>query len=101
MTSPKQTRALAEAIHELNAGQDRLFSLIAALGNLLERDVIVETVAMLLDARPVDDGDCVSFGDVAIRFGPDNRVRSIYRTFDGSEPSKETGTTHGPRPGGG
>ena len=92
MTAPKKTSALVEALHELNTEQDRLFALIAALGNLLERDVIVETVAMLLDIEPVDDGDCVRFGDVAIRFGPDNRVQSIYRTIDGTESDTDIGT---------
>lgn len=93
MNLPGNTRALVEALHELNTEQDRLFALIAALGNLLERDVIVETVAMLLETEPVNDGDCVLFGDVAIRFGPDNRVRSIYRTIDGTDPNADTDTT--------
>ncbi len=100
MTSPDQTRALAEAIHELNAEQDRLFALIAALSNLLDRDVIVETVSMLLDVEPVDEGDCVVFADIAIRFGPDNRVRSMYRTIDESEPDARIDAKNSPRAGG-
>jgi len=85
LISPERQRHLIEAIHERNADRDRLFQLIAALANLLDRDIVIETVAGLLKTQPVVDGDSVAFGDVAIRFGADNRVRSVYQIIDGSD----------------
>lgn len=87
MTPEEQTRALVEALHDLSTEQERLFALIAALGNLLDRDVVVETVAQLLGTKPVDQGNLVRFGDIAIQFGSDNRVTSMYRTIDGENPA--------------
>ena len=37
-----------------------------------------------LGVTAVHDGDCVIFDDLAIRFGSDDRVRSVFRTIDGS-----------------
>lgn len=64
--------------------QERLFGLVASLANLLDRDRVVETVASVLGIDPVEDGDCVIFDDLAIRFGRDGRVASVFRTIDGS-----------------
>lgn len=86
MTPEERTRALVEALHDLNTEQERLFTLIAALGNLLDREVVVETVAELLSTKPVDHGNVVRFGDFAIQFGSDNRVAGMYRTIDGENP---------------
>ena len=86
MTNPEQTRALIEAIHELNLERERLFRLIAAIANLLDRDVVIEIVSSFLGTEPVEEGDCVVFDDVAIRFGSDDRVKSVYRTIDGARP---------------
>jgi hypothetical protein len=63
---------------------ERLFSLVASLANLLDKDLVVETIASVLDIEPVHDGDCVIFDDIAIRFGRDDKVASIFRTIDGS-----------------
>jgi len=38
----------------------------------------------VLGIDPVQDGDCVIFDDLAIQFGKDNRVKSVFRTIDGS-----------------
>ncbi len=86
MTTPEQTRNLIEALHEQSVERERLFQLIAALAGLLDREVIVETVATLLNHEAIDNGDCVVFGDVAIRFGADDKVKSVYRTVDGENP---------------
>lgn len=88
MTTPENTRSLIEAIHELNTEREELFRLIAALANLLDRDVVIETVAVILGTNPVDSGDVVSFDDIAIRFDADNRVCGIYRTIDGTNPQE-------------
>ncbi|NIL93175.1 MAG: hypothetical protein GTO71_01740, partial [Woeseiaceae bacterium] len=63
---------------------ERLFSLVASLANLLDRDLVVDTIASVLGIDPVHDGDCVIFDDLAIRFGQDGKVASIFRTIDGS-----------------
>lgn len=74
-----------EALHEYSNDQDRLFGLVASLANLLDKDLVVETMQSVLGIEPVHDGDCVIFDDLAIRFGEDNRVKSVYRTIDGSK----------------
>lgn len=74
-----------EALHEYSNDQDRLFGLVASLANLLDKDLVVETMQSVLGIEPVHDGDCVIFDDLAIRFGQDNRVKSVYRTIDGSK----------------
>ena len=86
MDSPEQRRLFIETMHELSTEQDRLFQLIAALANLLDRDNVTETVRKILDIEPVESDDCVVFGDIAIRFGADNRVKSVYKTIDGTNP---------------
>jgi hypothetical protein len=67
-----------------NTERERLFRLVAAVATLFDRDVVIETVASLLDTRPVEDADCVAFDDIAIRFGTDGKVKSVFRTVDGS-----------------
>ena len=83
MTTPEQTRDLIEALHEQNVERERLFQLIAALAGLLNREIVVETVATILNREAIDNGDCVIFGDIAIRFGADDKVKSVYLTVDG------------------
>ena len=65
--------------------QERLFSLVASLANLLDKGLVVETVASVLGIEPVFDGDCVIFDELAIRFGNDGKVTGIFRTIDGSD----------------
>jgi hypothetical protein len=74
-----------EALHEYSGEQDRLFGLVASLANLLDKDLVVETMQSVLGIEAVHDGDCVIFDDLAIRFGDDNRVKSVSRTIDGSK----------------
>ena len=38
----------------------------------------------VLGITAVHDGDCIIFDDLAIRFGSDGRVKSVFRTIDGS-----------------
>jgi hypothetical protein len=38
----------------------------------------------VLGITAVHDGDCVIFDDLAIRFGSDDRVKSVFRTIGGS-----------------
>ena len=73
-----------EALHEYSNDQERLFGLVASLANLLDKDLVVETMQSVLGIEAIHDGDCVIFDDFAIRFGEDDRVRSVFRTIDGS-----------------
>ena len=66
-----------------NVERERLFRLIAALAGLLNREAVVKTVATILNREAIDNGDCVVFGDIAIRFGADDKVKSVYLTVDG------------------
>ena len=82
--SAEQRRMWVEALNAHTTDQDRLFALVASLANLLDRDLVVETVESVLGIKAVHEGDCVIFDDLAIRFGSDDRVKSIFRTIDGS-----------------
>jgi len=64
--------------------QEKMFVLVASLANLLDKELVVETVASVLGIEPVYDDDCVVFDDLAIRFGRDGKVASVFRTIDGS-----------------
>jgi hypothetical protein len=75
---------LSDLLDPDQTDQERLFGLVASLANLLDRDLVVETVARVLGIHPVIDGDCVIFDDLEIRFGRDGRVASVSRTIDGS-----------------
>ena len=81
---PDEPPIWAGSLDDHMTDQERLFSLVASLANLLDRDLVVDTIASVLGIEPVHDGDCVIFEDLAIRFGPDDRVASIFRTIDGS-----------------
>lgn len=85
MTGLDDKRRWMEALHEYSGEQDRLFGLVASLANLLDKDLVVETMQSVLGIDPVHDGDCVIFDDLAITFGEDNRVKSVFRTIDGSK----------------
>lgn len=84
MTDLEQRRQWMEALHEYSNDQEQLFGLVASLANLLDKDLVVETMESVLGIVPVHDGDCVIFDDLAIRFGEDDRVKSVFRTIDGS-----------------
>ncbi|MGI9224471.1 MAG: hypothetical protein ACR2QX_08360 [Woeseiaceae bacterium] len=84
MTDLDQRRQWMEALHEYSNDQERLFGLVASLANLLDKDLVVETMQSVLGIEAIHDGDCVIFDDFAIRFGEDDRVRSVFRTIDGS-----------------
>jgi len=85
MTSREETRHLVDAIHEQNLERDRLFQLIAALANCLDRDVVVEIMQSHLGIEPVTDGDSTMFDDIAVRFNNDGRVTSICQVIDGTD----------------
>jgi hypothetical protein len=85
LSNHENTRRLAEAIQAQNPDQERLFQLIASLANCLDRDVVVGTMQYILATEPVVMDDCVLFDDVAVRFGDDGRVRSLYRVIDGNK----------------
>ena len=84
MTSADDRRRWIEALHAYRDDSERLFALVASLANLLDRTLVVETMESVLGVTAVHDGDCVIFDDFAIRFGSDDRVRSVFRTIDGS-----------------
>ncbi len=84
MTTAEQRRQWMEALHAYRDDSERLFGLVASLANLLDRDLVVETMESVLGIAAVHDGDCIIFDDLAIRFGSDGRVKSVFRTIDGS-----------------
>ena len=83
MHTPEERRRWVEALHDQNLEQERLFQLIASLANLLDREIVVETMRTILKIEPVDEGDCVLFGDLTVKFGETGKVIGIYRTIDG------------------
>ncbi len=84
MTTAEQRRQWIEALHAYRDDSDRLFTLVASLANLLDRALVIETMESVLGVKAVHDDDCVIFDDLAIRFGKDDRVKSVFRTIDGS-----------------
>lgn len=81
---PDELNELSGALDGRQADQERLFGLVASLANLLDRELVVETLASVLGIEPVYEDDCVIFDDLAIRFGRDGKVASVFRTIDGS-----------------
>ena len=84
VTTPEQRQQWLDALHAHRSDQDRLFELVASLANLLDRELVIETMETVLGIEHVSDGDCVIFDDLTIRFGADGRVKSVFRTIDGS-----------------
>ena len=84
MTSDEQRRQWVEALQAYRDDSERMFALVANLTNLLDRAQVVETMESVLGVTAVHEGDCVIFNDLAIRFGSDDRVKSVFRTIDGS-----------------
>ena len=84
MTTAEERRQWIEALHAYRDDSERLFTLVASLANLLDRALVIETMESVLGIAAVQDGDCVIFDDLAIRFGTDDRVKSVFRTIDGS-----------------
>ena len=84
MTSADEKRRWIEALHAYRDDSERLFALVASLANLLDRELVVETMESVLGVTAVQDGDSVIFRDFTIRFGSDDRVKSVFRTIDGS-----------------
>jgi hypothetical protein len=90
LNSPEDRRRWIEALHEQNLEQERLFQLIASLANLLDREIVVETMQTILGIAPVDQGDCVLFNELTVKFSDNGRVIGIYRTIDGeTQPGKK------------
>ena len=94
LTSAEEKRRWVAALHEQNLEQEKLFQLIASLANLLDRDVVVETMRTILSIEPDDKGECVhcdealrrsfeEIPDLTVKFGANGRVVGIYRTIDG------------------
>lgn len=95
MTTAEQRRQWIEALHAYRDDSDRLFGLVASLANLLDRDLVIETMESVLGITAVHDGDCIVFDDLAIRFGSDGRVKSVFRTIDGTGSDRaRTGRDH-------
>ena len=65
---------------------EELFQLIAGLANCLDRKIVIETMEVFLDTKPVEKDDCVLFDDIALKFDDDGRVTSLYRIIDGTVP---------------
>ena len=84
MTTAEERRQWIEALYAYRDDSERLFTLVASLANLLDKALVIETMESVLGISAVHDGDCVTFDDLAIRFGDDGRVKSVFRTIDGS-----------------
>ena len=84
MTTAEERRQWIEALNAYRDDSDRLFTLVASLANLLDRDLVIETMESVLGITAVCDGDSIVFDDLAIRFGSDGRVKSVFRTIDGT-----------------
>ena len=84
MASPEPDYELMRTAHETRLDQERLFQLVASLANMFDRARVVQTLESLLETKARDLGDCVVFGDIAIRFDADDNITSVYRTYDGS-----------------
>jgi hypothetical protein len=89
LSSAEEKRMWIEALHEQNLQQERLFQLIASLANLLDKDIVVETMQSILGIEPVEMDDCVLFENLAVKFDENGRVAGIYRTIDGTAKSSE------------
>jgi hypothetical protein len=95
VSSAESDRRLIEGIREQNLEQERLFQMIAALGNCLDRNAVIETMQHILGVDPVESGDGVLFDDIAVSFDKDGRVKGLYRVIDGSErPSRPAAKTN-------
>lgn len=84
MTTAEQRRQWIEALHAYRDDSDRMFALVASLANLLDKELVIETMESVLGISAVHDGDCIIFDDLAIQFGRDDRVKSVFRTIDGT-----------------
>ena len=84
MNSPQHTRESVEALHAQNLEQEKLFQLIAALANCLDRDIVIETIQCILGIDPIEKYDCVFFDDIVVGFDEEGRVKSLYRVIDGT-----------------
>ena len=84
MTTAEQRRLWMEALHAYRDDSERLFGLVASVANLLDKALVIETMESVLGVVAVHDGDCVVFDDLAIRFGSDDRVQSVFRIIDGT-----------------
>ncbi|MFQ5546787.1 MAG: hypothetical protein ACE5FV_00735 [Woeseia sp.] len=84
MSNPDQNREWMRAQHAQKLEHDRLIQLIAGLANCLDRKFVIETVEAILRVKSVEKGDCVHFDDLALRFGDDGRLLSLYRVIDGT-----------------
>jgi hypothetical protein len=90
VTDLDQRRQWMEALHEYSNDQERLFGLVASLANLLDKDLVVETMQSVLGVEPVHDGDCVIFDDLAIQFGKDDRIKSVFTCSEQSMDREST-----------
>ncbi len=84
MTTAEQRRQWIEALNAYRDDSERMFALVASLANLLDKALVIETMESVLGVTAVHDGDCIIFDDLAICFGRDNKVKSVFRTIDGS-----------------
>lgn len=84
MSNPDQNREWIGAHDAQNVEHDRLIQLIAGLANCLDRAFVIETMEALLRVKSVEKGDSVHFDDLAVRFGDDGRVASLYRVIAGT-----------------
>ena len=61
MTDLDERRQWMEALHEYGNDQDRLFGLVASLANLLDKDLVVETMQSVLGIYARETGQGMIF----------------------------------------
>lgn len=83
--TPAERRRWVEALHEQNLEQERLFQLIASLANLLDKEIVVETIHSILGIAPVEKDDCVLFDNLSMKFDDRGKIIGIYRTIDSTD----------------
>lgn len=83
--TPEERRRWIEALHEQNLEQEKLFQLIASLANLLDREIVVETIRSILGIEPVHKGDCVLFDNLSMKFDDRGKIIGVYRTIDSAD----------------
>lgn len=83
--TPEERRRWIEALHEQNLEQEKLFQLIASLANLLDREIVVETIRSILGIEPVEKDDCVLFDNLSMKFDDRGKIIGVYRTIDSTD----------------
>jgi len=86
MSSPEQTRALIEALHNQSLYREQLLEVICGLAGRLDKDIVVETLSKIIQLTPVESENRVVFGSLVVRFDANDKAESVYLSEDGENP---------------